>query len=123
MADSLTWKVPANASRGSTAASRSRGSRASSMLSLSWAPSAGGSGSRLAEQAGEHGRGDGGEHVPGGGRAAVPADLAVGVDRGHLDAAADLGAGLQRGAGERVGERAHAADGHVPVPSPLPITW
>ena len=52
---SLTWNVPANASRGSTCASRSRGSRASSMLTLSWAPSGGGSGGRLAEQAREHG--------------------------------------------------------------------
>ncbi len=39
------WKVPANASRGSTEVSRSRGSRLSSMLTLSCAPSglAGGS--------------------------------------------------------------------------------
>ena len=37
---SLTWKVPPNAASGLTVVSRSRGSRRSSMLTLTWAPSA-----------------------------------------------------------------------------------
>ena len=69
----------------------------------------------LAEQPREHGGRDVGEDVPGARRAAVPADLAVRVDRGHLGAAADLGAGLAGGPLQRGRHRAHAADRHVPV--------
>ena len=36
---SLTWKVPPKAASGATSASRRRGSRRSSMLTLTWAPS------------------------------------------------------------------------------------
>ncbi len=53
---SAMWKVPAKASRGSTERSRSFGSRVSSMLTLSWAPSGaggGGSPSRAARSLGE----------------------------------------------------------------------
>ncbi len=118
LAASLTWKVPANASRGSTAPSRRRGSRASSMLSLSCAPSGARLGRRLAEQPREHRRRDVGEDVAARGAPAVPADLGarpVGHDLRDLDAAAELRARRLGGVRERRGHRAHAADGDVPV--------
>ena len=116
VADSLTWNVPANASRGSTAASRSRGSRESSMLSLSWAPSGGRLGLRLAEQPGEHGRRDVGEHVPG----RRPSRRPSGPRRRGRSRSPRRRSGSPRrprsaAPGERVGERAHPADRHVPV--------
>ena len=116
MADSLTWKVPANASRGSTCGSRSRGSRCEQHVELELRALGGRLGLRLAEQPREHGRAR-----PRPARARPPPSRrpsgprrsgSIAVD---LVAGADLGARLQRGARERVGERAHAADGHVPV--------
>ena len=117
------WKVPAKAAAGSTAASRSRGSRDSSMLTLSWAPSGAASvgdrvGASRREQPVEHGGCAGGdEHaLRRGAGSAVPGHLARrGRRDSDLGAGEDVGAGRRGRAGQRVGDRTHAADRHVPV--------
>ena len=97
------------------------------MLTLSCAPSGAGSVSTGAAPAAasssvEHG-GRAARTGPSRPRAArcrpcrlrTPGDLAAGVDRDDLGAGHQLGAGGDRRRGQPVGDRAHAADRHVPV--------
>ena len=65
---SLMWKVPANAASGATAVSRRRGSRCSSMLTFTWAPSGALAGRDIGttrpQQPLQHRRSDAAEHEP-----------------------------------------------------------
>ena len=98
----------------------SRGSRSSSRLILSWAPSgfvsgSSGSPSRMCSTHGatfdEHERRlDGGRAA--GGVEVDLVELVTGPDRRDAGADADLGPGRRSRPGQRVAERAHAAQGH-----------
>ena len=74
--------------------------------------------SALAQQPRQHRGRDAGQHVSCAHRAALEADLgadAVGLDRRHLAPEPQLGACRPRDPRQRLGQRAHAADRHVPV--------
>ena len=102
---SLTWNVPANASRGSTArVAQPRQPREQHVDLQLRALGRAAAGARLAEQPVEHRGRDVGEHVRRGAARAPPVGqahlgaVAVGLDRGHLGAAAQLGARRAGGA-------------------------
>ena len=114
-----TWKVPPNAAAGSTPASRRRGRRRSSRLTLIWAPSGVARPVSPSSRASSYGATP--ESTVVAARCcSTPSftvvDLAVGGDAGDLGAGDDLRARLERGPPERAADGAHAADRDVPVP-------
>ena len=123
---SSTWNVPANAVAGS-APERSRGSRASTMLTFSCEPEGRRPGIG-AGQLGQHGGRRAADHVrrrrP---RARSPSSSvqcdrdAVGarVEGGHRGPGDQLRAVPPGGRGHRAADRAHAADRHPPLAGPV----
>ena len=116
MADSLTWKVPANASRGSTAGSRSRGSRGEQHVELQLGALRRAARAPARRAAGPARRGATlastcpAAAAPPSQRTSPSGSIAVTSTPQRISAPA-----VRAAPRERVGERAHAADRHVPV--------
>ena len=111
------WNVPPNACSGVTLSSRSRGSRRSIRLTLTWRP--GPAVAPIAEQPGQHHRCHAGQHEPARTRCSCRRSaithLAVRIDRVNLCARDDFGAVAGRRGSQRSAHRTHAADRHVPI--------